>query len=238
MNELLAELNNVDKALARSPDADPWTDDGERSEVTGTAGQLTWGRPADKHFAAAHAAGAALRELRRQGRPTAAPPEERAKWLGPEFDYEATRLAIQNGEPVDYWDFLEVAKKVTKGKNPSQRPAVDEWRQVPGFPSYIMHSITRELWRSAREEPRRLPAKKVTARNGSYTLSGPGGVSSRGINALYRQTFPELFPKTKRKKKLGEWADEIRVGNKLLERVEGVAEWVAGGAARVIEKHK
>lgn len=236
---------NVDHELTSPTDADPWDDDGERSEVTGTAGQLTWGRPADKHYAAAHAVGAALRELRRQGRPTAEPPEERAKWLGPEFDYEATLLAIRNGDKVDYWDGLEVMKIRTKGLDKlPPRPDIDVWREPPGYPGYVLNSVSRELWRSPREvtlpsgNVRRYGGKKVTARNGSFSLTVNGVTSSRGVNSLYRDTFPE-FSKKRKKKPVGEWVDAIKTRDELGRcGNEGVAEWLAGGMAGVVTRPK
>ncbi|MGY4710167.1 hypothetical protein ACXDF8_11530 [Mycolicibacterium sp. CBM1] len=59
--------NNIDAALTPEPHRDPWADHDEPSEDTGTAGKLILGKRADKLFAAAHAAGEALRERRRQG---------------------------------------------------------------------------------------------------------------------------------------------------------------------------
>ena len=232
------EFNNVDHELTSLPEADPWDDDGERSEVTGTAGQLIWGTTADKHYAAAHAVGAELREQRRRHRPVVTPPGRTEKWLDPEFDYEETVLAMENGEPVDYWDALEVMKIRTRGLDKlPPKPPTDEWREIPGYPGYVMHSSSREVWRSAREVPSRLPAKKVKARNGAYTLSGPNGIASRGINALYRSVFPELFPKKNRKRKVGEWDDTVQPIDSLeWESNGGVTEWLASGSARIVER--
>lgn len=69
----------------------------------------------------------------------------------------------------------------------------DEWRQIPGFPSYEQNGWTREVRRRATTYKNGTvkPPKIVTARKSSVTLSQDGVVSSRGIEKLWRSTFPE-----------------------------------------------
>lgn len=246
INELPAD-NNVDLALTPPPNADDWDDPVERSEDTGTAGKLAWGPGADTHYGAAHAAAAALREQRRKGRGDVqleAPP--RLPWFDPanEFDYDATLRAIQNHEPYDYWHFLEFAKTVTKGRKASVA-TVDIWREPPGYAGYyLMHSISRELWSAPRTitasngTPRTFQGKKMIAHNGSYSLTINGVTRSRGIDALYRETFPEFSSKKKRKRKVGEWDDTVRPRVSEFEWAGngGLAEWLAGDSARIVTR--
>ena len=127
------DLNNIDKALIPKPVADVWDEQPEPTEPT-TPSRLISGTAPDPYFAAAHQVGAELREQRRKGRPPRAqalPP----RWLGPGFDLAATVTAIENGESVDYYDFLEVVKDRTKGLDKlPPKPDLDEWRDVPGYP--------------------------------------------------------------------------------------------------------
>ncbi len=134
-------------------------------------------------------------------------------------------------------------KIVTNG--PVKRRVVDfdEWREIPGYPGYVMHSISREVWRPPREvtlpngNVRQYQGKKVTAHNGSYSLTVNGVTSSRGIDVLYRETFPECGKK-KRKRTAGEWDDTVnlRTGKTRLEGTEGVPEWLDGGASHAVTR--
>lgn len=60
--------NNVDKALTSEPSADLWDDHAELTEKTEPT-KLIQGRRPDSYFAAAHAAGEALRRLRHRDTP-------------------------------------------------------------------------------------------------------------------------------------------------------------------------
>ena len=100
-----------------------------------------------------------------------------------------------------------------------------------------MHSQSRALRRPASTRvasngvARYLPAKVFTPKNGSYSLTVDGRTSSRGINALWAETFPE-FSKKKRKKITGEWDDTIQPKT-VLERTEGIPEWLESGGSHI-----
>lgn len=204
---------------------------------------LTWGSMTGKFLPEAHASGEALRTLRRQHRPPRQP--EPARYWGiheyEALDYDETVAKIKAREQTSYYDFLEVMKIATRGLGNRPVVDVDEWREVPGYPGYLLHSRTRELWRQAREvvlpngNVRRYPAKLLTARNGSYSLTVNGKTSSRGVNSLWKETFPE-FVKKSRKRKAGEWDDTVNLREEKLERTEGVAEWLDGEGASIVTR--
>lgn len=93
---------------------------------------------------------------------------------------------------VPYAEFMERAQHATR-HDKWMEWGPDEWRQIPGFPSYEQNGWTREVRR--REKTLKngtvKPPKIVTARKSSVTLSQDGVVSSRGIEKLWRSTFPE-----------------------------------------------
>ena len=232
------ERTNVDAALTPEPQRDPWSDDCDELTEDTPKSTLTWGPGADDYFAAAHAIGAALRKLRRQQRPEVEqePPSCKPQDTH-EFDFDATMQKIDNGEPFDYYDFLEVLKVTVKGKRPripANVPA--EWREPPGFPNYLLHSVTRELWRQAYEitlpngSVRRYPAKVQKPHNGSFSVSVGGVKSSRGVQALWEATFPEH---KRRKSTGGARLDHEDFGRNLPGTWDGTAEWISGGGVGV-----
>ncbi|OMB88859.1 hypothetical protein A5741_01420 [Mycolicibacterium conceptionense] len=204
---------------------------------------LTWGTTTGNVLPEAHAVGEALREQRRQDRPPMQP--QPARYWGiheyESFDYDETVRKIHAREETDYYDYLAVMKIASKGIGSTPVVAVDEWREVPGYPGYLLHSRTRELWRAAREavlpngNVRRYPAKLLAAKNGSYSLTVNGKTSSRGVNSLWKDTFPE-FVKKSRKRKAGEWDDTVTLREEKLERTEGVAEWLEGDGASIVTR--
>ncbi|KMV15835.1 hypothetical protein ACT17_23365 [Mycolicibacterium conceptionense] len=237
------KLNNIDKALAPKPEPDLWDERPEPTEPTEPARALTWGPRTGADFPTAHAVGEELREQRRQGRPLAQP--EPVRYWGIHeyefFDHDETVRKIHAREETDYYDFLKVMLIDTKGIGSAPVVAVDEWREVPGYPGYLLHSRTRELWRQAREvalpngNVRRYPARLLTAKNGAFSLTVDGRTTSRGVNALWSETFPE-FVKKSRKRKAGEWDDTVNLREEKLERTEGVAEWLEGDAASIVTR--
>lgn len=72
-----------------------------------------------------------------------------------------------------------------------------EWREPPGCPGYLMHSATRELWSQARTvttkdgKRRHYAARLITPSSGRLSLSVGGVRFTRGVNALWRETFPD-----------------------------------------------
>ena len=71
----------------------------------------------------------------------------------------------------------------------------DEWRQIPGFPSYQMHGFTREVRKLRTLKDGTVKIGPVTARKSSVTLSRPGEKpTGHGIEKLWRLTFPEYVP--------------------------------------------
>lgn len=118
---------------------------------------------------------------------------------GDDFDFDVTLREIRSGEPVDYYDYLEVLKILTKGLRKKTVRVVDfdEWREPPGYPGYQMHSLTRALWSQARtvttknDKTRHYAAKLITPANGRVSLSVDGAKSTRSVTALYLATFPE-----------------------------------------------
>ncbi len=235
--------NNIDAALTPSAEPVEWDDHTESSEPTEASKLLRGNRP-DELFAAAHEAGRELRRSRRDGQDAVSSPEPR-DWSKVEatddFDFDGVVERIRNSEPTNYYDFLEVLKLLTKGLRKSP-PTVDsdEWREIPGFPNYTMHARTRRVWRQGYERTlpsgavRKYAAKEVTARNGTLTLSVDGVVTSRGVNVLYRETFPEAGKKPK-KRELGEWDDTV------VPRptpYPGVSEWMSDGGVGVVSRPK
>ncbi len=73
----------------------------------------------------------------------------------------------------------------------------DEWRQIPEFPNYEINGYDRHVRRRAYTRTlkngatRSYPEREVKARKSSVTLSHDGVVSSRGIEKLWKLTFPE-----------------------------------------------
>ncbi|MCV7348277.1 hypothetical protein [Mycolicibacterium rhodesiae] len=230
----MKKLNNVDRALTPQPEPDQWTEQDEQTEDTGKPSKLILGPRADALFSAAHAAGEALRRVRRGATQVVPDPPPRKWTITEEFDYDATVQKIDNREPYDYYDFLEVMKRVTSGKRKRQQVA-PEWRELPNYPGYLLHSVTRELWRSAREVPlpngniRRYPAKVVQAFNGSFSLSVGGVRSSRGVQSLWAETFPDYAGrKTK--------AAQIRPRRDEFDYYHGLREWLAEGGAGIVTR--
>lgn len=76
----------------------------------------------------------------------------------------------------------------------------DEWRAIPEFPNYQMHGYTREVRRPARTDTlkngraHRYADKEIRARKSSVTLSNETGAKTRGIEKLWKATFPEYAP--------------------------------------------
>ncbi len=231
MNELLAELNNVDKALIPAPDADPWGDDESPESTRATVGPAI----------------GSTRQIAPQPRPATVAQVGRCDDCG---HYVAdwhnclgtVRMVDAPDLGAEYHAWLGEVLAATKGR---KAPVANfaEWRDIPSCPGYQMHSRTRELKRLAREiclpngRPRRYPEEIRKPINGSYSLSVNGRRISRGVNALYRETFPQLFRKTKRKKEIGEWDDTVRVPEEFdRSGNEGVREWLASGGGRIVTR--
>lgn len=94
----------------------------------------------------------------------------------------------------DYYDYLARAAHGTRlDKWLEWGP--DEWRPLAEFPNYEMNGYDRHVRRRAytlRNGTIR-PPREVKARRSSVTLSRDGVVSSRGIEKLWKQTFPEYW---------------------------------------------
>lgn len=79
----------------------------------------------------------------------------------------------------------------------------DEWRTIPDYPHYQMHGYTREVRRPARTDilkngrAHRYADKEIRARKSSVTLSNEHGAKTRGIEKLWKATFPEYAPDPK-----------------------------------------
>lgn len=71
----------------------------------------------------------------------------------------------------------------------------DQWRTLVEFPNYEMNGWSREVRRRARtlKNGTTRPPREVKARKSSVTLSRDGVVSSRGIEKLWKLTFPEYW---------------------------------------------
>ena len=93
---------------------------------------------------------------------------------------------------VPFFEALDQAQHATR-HDKWMEWGPDEWRQIPEFPSYEQNGWTREVRRRERtlKNGTVKPPKLVTARKSSVTLSQDGHVSSRGIEKLWRSTFPE-----------------------------------------------
>jgi hypothetical protein len=142
-----------------------------------------------------------------------------------------------------YHALLGGACESLKGRRkPAMVVDIDEWRET-AYPGYFMHSQTRQLLREAREVTlpngtiRRYPEKMLDARNGSYSLTVDGKTSSRGINSLWKETFPE-FGRKKKKKKDGEWDDTVTLRQEKLEQTEWVSEWIDEGGSYIVTRPK
>lgn len=241
--------NNVDAALTPEPEPDLWADHDEPTEDTGKASELIKGRVADPMFAGAHSTGEALRQIRRAG--TLSPDDleqliELTKGAPPRIGIcgDAHYLAIDawpatgatfidvvySTDRIDaYHERLFAATRAVRTQ-PVPIGITPEWRVPPNYPGYIMHSVSRELWREAREKPR-YPAKMIKPKNGSYSLSVNGVRSTRGIRALWAETFPEYAGK---KKQVGEWASEIVAHRDEMTYYHGLAEWLGEGGAGIV----
>ena len=162
-----------------------------------------------------------------------------------EYEDYAARQAGLPGESYeiysgmdDYYERLgflaKIARKLLKRKD---IPA--DWRQPPGYPNYLLHSVTRELWRQAYDRTlpngsiRHYPAKLCTPKNGAYSLTVDGVTSSRGVNALWRETFPEYAAGKKKPQHDGEWAGQIEPRRGEFDYYQGLAEWLGEGAAGI-----
>lgn len=101
----------------------------------------------------------------------------------------------------------------------------DEWRTIPDFGNYEMNGYTREVRRPARVaimkngRPRSYPEKEIRARDSSVTLSNEHGAKTRGIEKLWKATFPEYAPDP------NSW--QVHKMRK---------EWIPGELGRVVEK--
>ena len=97
---------------------------------------------------------------------------------------------------VPYFDWLDQAQHATRHDKWLEW-GPDEWRQIPGFPSYEQNGWTREVRRRARtlKNGKAKPASLIAASKSSVTLSQDGVRSSHGIEKLWRKTFPEYVPK-------------------------------------------
>jgi len=253
-------LNNLDQALTREPSPDPWADDHEEAtEDTGKKHKLTWGPGADAAFAAAHAAGAALRKLRRP-RAAVVPSREEVRKGTPRVGHCAecghqvsgwhrcsgwrsgAVTALTDTDHNAYYDHLKVILQNVKGRRKQRRDIPDMWRAPPGYGNYIMHSRTREVWRQAYDRTlpnggiRHYPARQCHLRNGAYSLTFDGVTSSRGVNALWNETFPEFMNPRGTKKKVGEWAGEIEFRRNELGDYCGLVEWLGDGGARIVTR--
>lgn len=182
---------------------------------------------------------------------------------------EERHLQCEKGRPTEfvteepeqitaYHNRLWEATQMAKGRRAPQRPRKEvapEWRQPPGYPNYVLHSVTRKLWRQSYEitlsngNTRRYPAKEVKAVNGSYSLSVNGVKTTRGVNVLWALTFPEYARKRTTLKKLdGEWAKEVHPRRNELDDVYtgvedgpvygGLGEWLGGGGVGVETRPK
>lgn len=69
----------------------------------------------------------------------------------------------------------------------------DQWRALVEFPNYEMNGWSREVRRRAHtlKNGTVRPPREVKARKSSVTLSRDGVVKSRGIEKLWKLTFPE-----------------------------------------------
>jgi muconolactone delta-isomerase len=143
----------------------------------------------------------------------------------------------------DYHDRLRAAVERISGRQRQRRPDVpDMWRALSGYGNYIMHSRTREVWRQAYDRTlsnggiRHYPARRCTLTNGAYSLTVDGVTSSRGVNALWNDTFPEFAHCKGTKKKVGEWAGEIEFRRNELGDYRGLAEWLSDGGASIVTR--
>lgn len=73
-----------------------------------------------------------------------------------------------------------------------------EWREPPGYPGYLVHGPSREVWSTARTVPakgggtRTVAARQIKPRKGRVSLSVHGVKSTHSVKKLWRQTFPGL----------------------------------------------
>lgn len=262
---MITEINNVDKGLVPEPTAAVWDEPAEATYKR-EASSLIKGPIADKMFAAAHAAAAALRKLRRDKGTVQTwtvdapgknlPPDKRNP---PRMGYcsecrgyvstEERHLQCENGRPTElvteepeqitaYHERLYEATQLAKGRRTPPRPTkkiIPEWRRVPGFPNYVLHSVSRELWRHAYEitlsngTTRQYPVKMVKPVNGSYSLSSDGVKVTRGINVLWTLTFPEYVGGQKR----GATLNHDDYGRNRPAGWDGIHEWITDGGVVV-----
>lgn len=208
----------------------------------------------NSHFAAAHAKGEELRKQRRQRCGELEPPkEEQSKKSNPPRvgycpecgRYVAGWHAGCPGTPTvlyenigdAYHDRLQSFTDKPLEREHKNIPA--EWREPPGFPGYLLHSVTRELRTvertitAANGRTRTYSAKILKAVNGSYSLSVNGVKCSRGVAALWAETFPEYAGK--KPKKTGE-AVRIRRPERL--DSDGAAEYVGQDGVHVVTRPK
>ncbi|SHU12341.1 Uncharacterised protein [Mycobacteroides abscessus subsp. abscessus] len=96
----------------------------------------------------------------------------------------------------DYYDLLkECERRLTRQK--PKPPPIDEWREIPGFPGYLMHGGTREVWSQRRQVTRSdgklktFDAKLITPSRGRLSLSVDGKRTTRSVAQLLALTFPE-----------------------------------------------
>jgi hypothetical protein len=249
------KLHNVDKALTSEPTPDQWADHDELSEDTGsTANVLIVGRRADSLFAAAHAAGAELRQARRQraapGPPEQAPPPKEGDPPRVGKCSDCGRYAVADGwhapcgsgtihlADVDDSYYENLASFASMKQPKHRRDVAPEWRETPGYPGYEIHSVTRELRRLARDtvgkdgRVRHLSARPIKAHNGAYSLSVNGVKSTRGVQALWNETFSESAEK---KKTTG---DNHYHTTPPQDYSYGIAEWIGEGGACIVTRPK
>jgi hypothetical protein len=158
-----------------------------------------------------------------------------------EFDFDATMQKLNSKERCDYYHVLEVIKRVNKGKRKQRLDIPAEWREPLAYPGYLLHSVSRELRRVERTitlpngATRRYPAKLVKPHNGAYSLSINGVKSSRGVNALWSETFPEYARKSKGG---GARLDHENYGRNLPGRWDGTGEWIGDGGVGITMRPK
>jgi hypothetical protein len=267
------KLHNVDKALTPEPTPDQWADHDEPTEnypswgnlPSSTANILIVGRRADDHFAAAHTAGAELRQARRQ---RAEAVEELAEAnLPPLCSRRVGRCAecghygvvdgwhasglfppcggtvtIADEPDVDaFYERLALAAAMSRKQHKQRQDVPPEWREPPNYPGYELHSVTRELRTQDRDtvgkdgRVRHLSARVIKAHNGAYSLSVNGVKSTRGIQVLWDETFSALSEK---KKTTGEWETDHYHTTPPQNYSYGVPEWIGDGGARIVTRPK
>jgi hypothetical protein len=256
--------NNVDKALTPEPTPDQWADPDELSEDTGgTANILIVGQTADKMFSAAHGAAAALRLVRRQrAEPVEESAEAQVPvkegrigrcaecghygvvdgWhASGRFPPCGGTVTIADEPDVDaFYERLALAAAMSRKQSKQRRDVAPEWREPPNYPGYELHSVTRELRTQDRDtvgkdgRVRHLSAGPIKAYNGAYSLSVNGVKSTRGIQALWNETFSESAEK--KKKTTGEWEVDHYHTTPPQAYSYGVPEWIGDGGARIVTR--